>query len=321
MDNSFTYYIIVSVIEAFILWLYCNNLFKARYKNFTALLLTLVIYVLLIPVCMLNNPIFNAISFVLMTCVVIIAVYKVSIFSAVFHGIMLTFIMGLSELLVTALIPNIYILFYRELNTLNDNSVFYVILSKTVYLFISQCICLILKKKQASYPYSDKNTFFLSIIPAVSIIIMLCLVFICLNMQLQLPKHLNFLVIISVILLLIINMFTFYIQQLIIRKNAENARLLLELQRESDNVAYYNSLRDNYDKQRILVMISKNTLIQLQPLMMEVIRKKYLIIYLSFLTVMHLKDQEHIAGILYLMQFCHIMQRFAKVRESVLLPT
>ena len=71
-----------------------------------------------------------------MTCVVIIAVYKVSIFSAVFHGIMLTFIMGLSELLVTALIPNIYILFYRELNTLNDNSVFYVILSKTVYLFI-----------------------------------------------------------------------------------------------------------------------------------------------------------------------------------------
>ena len=229
MDNSFTYYIIVSVIEAFILWLYCNNLFKARYKNFTALLLTLVIYVLLIPVCMLNNPIFNAISFVLMTCVVIIAVYKVSIFSAVFHGIMLTFIMGLSELLVTALIPNIYILFYRELNTLNDNSVFYVILSKTVYLFISQCICLILKKKQASYPYSDKNTFFLSIIPAVSIIIMLCLVFICLNMQLQLPKHLNFLVIISVILLLIINMFTFYIQQLIIRKNAENARLLLSL--------------------------------------------------------------------------------------------
>ena len=251
MDNSFTYYIIVSVIEAFILWLYCNNLFIARYKNVTALILTLVIYVLLIPVCMLNNPIFNAISFVLMTFVVIIAIYKVSIFSAVFHGIMLTFIMGLSELLVTALVPNIYILFYRELNTLNNNSVFYVILSKTVYLFISQCICLILKKKQASYPYSDKNTFFLSIIPAVSIIIMLCLVFICLNTQL--PKHLNFLVIISVILLLIINMFTFYIQQLIIRKNAENARLLLELQRESDNVAYYNSLKDNYDKQRILI--------------------------------------------------------------------
>ena len=251
MDNSFTYYLIVSVIEAFILWLYCNNLFKSRYKNVTALILTLVIYVLLIPVCMLNNPIFNAISFVLITFVVIIAVYKVSIFSAVFHNIMLTFIMGLSELLVTALIPNIYILFYRELNTLNDNSMLYVIISKTVYLFISQCICLILKKKQTSYPYSDKNTFFLSIIPAVSIIIILCLVFICLNTQL--PKHLNSLVIISVILLLIINMFTFYIQQLIIRKNAENARLLLELQRESDNMAYYNSLKDNYDRQRILI--------------------------------------------------------------------
>ena len=55
-QDGITYYIIVSVIEAFILWLYCNNLFKARYKNFTALLLTLVIYVLLITVCMLNNP-------------------------------------------------------------------------------------------------------------------------------------------------------------------------------------------------------------------------------------------------------------------------
>ena len=42
-------------------------------------------------------------------------------------------------------------------------------------------------------------------------------------------------------------------QQIIVRKNNENARLLLELQRESDNVQYYNSLKDNYNKQRILI--------------------------------------------------------------------
>ena len=164
---------------------------------------------------------------------------------------MLTVIMGLSELLVVGFVPNLYILFFRESGTINNNTLLYVFLSKTIYLFISQAVSTILKKRKGSYPYSDRSTLFLSIIPAISIIIMLCLCFICISMPL--PSKVNTCISVSILLLLAINMFTFYMQQIIVRKNNENARLLLELQRESDNVQYYNSLKDNYDKQRILI--------------------------------------------------------------------
>mgnify|MGYP000674156905 FL=1 len=75
--------------------------------------------------------------------------------------------------------------------------------------------------------------------------------FICISIPLT--SKVNAYSSVSILLLLAINMFTFYMQQIIVRKNNENARLLLELQRESDNVQYYNSLKDNYNKQRILI--------------------------------------------------------------------
>ena len=236
MDNSLTYYTVASVIEAFILWLYCNKLFKQRLNTPLSILIAIIMHLLSAPVYMLHFPILNIISFILITYIVTIIISDISFFSAIFHSLMLTVVMGLSELLVVGFVPNLYILFFRESGTIN-NTALYVFISKTIYLFISQAVSTILKKRKGSYPYSDRSTLFLSIIPATSIIIMLCLCFIC----------------ISIPLLLAINMFTFYMQQIIVRKNNENARLLLELQRESDNVQYYNSLKDNYNKQRILI--------------------------------------------------------------------
>lgn len=133
----------------------------------------------------------------------------------------------------------------------SNNAMIYVLFSKTIYLFSSQFICSILKRKKVSYMYSDKSTMLLSIIPAISIVIMLCFSFISININFS--ENLNLYFTISIILLLLINMFTFYIQQIIVKKNDENIRLLLELQRESDSVQYYNTLKENYEKQRILI--------------------------------------------------------------------
>ena len=250
MDNSLTYYTVASVIEAFILWLYCNKLFKQRLNTPLSILIAIIMNLLSAPVYMLHFPVLNIISFVLITYIVTIIISDISFFSAIFHSLMLTIIMGLSELLVVGFVPNLCILFYRESGTIN-NTELYVFISKTIYLFISQAVSTILKKRKGSYPYSDRSTLFLSIIPAISIIIMLCLCFICISMPL--PSKVNTCISVSILLLLAINMFTFYMQQIIVRKNNENARLLLELQRESDNVQYYNSLKDNYDKQRIFI--------------------------------------------------------------------
>lgn len=66
---------------------------------------------------------------------------------------MLTVVMGLSELLVVGFVPNLYILFFRESGTIN-NTALYVFISKTIYLFISQAVSTILKKRKGSYPFS-----------------------------------------------------------------------------------------------------------------------------------------------------------------------
>lgn len=250
MDNSLTYYTVASVIEAFILWLYCNKLFKQRLNTPLSILIAIIMHLLSAPVYMLHFPILNIISFILITYIVTIIISDISFFSAIFHSLMLTVVMGLSELLVVGFVPNLYILFFRESGTIN-NTALYVFISKTIYLFISQAVSTILKKRKGSYPYSDRSTLFLSIIPATSIIIMLCLCFICISIPLT--SKVNAYSSVSILLLLAINMFTFYMQQIIVRKNNENARLLLELQRELDNVQYYNSLKDNYNKQRILI--------------------------------------------------------------------
>ncbi len=241
---------VASVIEAFILWLYCNKLFKQRLNTPLSILIAIIMHLLSAPVYMLHFPILNIISFILITYIVTIIISDISFFSAIFHSLMLTVVMGLSELLVVGFVPNLYILFFRESGTIN-NTALYVFISKTIYLFISQAVSTILKKRKGSYPYSDRSTLFLSIIPATSIIIMLCLCFICISIPLT--SKVNAYSSVSILLLLAINMFTFYMQQIIVRKNNENARLLLELQRESDNVQYYNSLKDNYNKQRILI--------------------------------------------------------------------
>ena len=225
MDNSLTYYTVASVIEAFILWLYCNKLFKQRLNTPLSILIAIIMHLLSAPVYMLHFPILNIISFILITYIVTIIISDISFFSAIFHSLMLTVVMGLSELLVVGFVPNLYILFFRESGTIN-NTALYVFISKTIYLFISQAVSTILKKRKGSYPFSDKSTLFLSIIPATSIIIMLCLCFICISIPLT--SKVNAYSSVSIL-------------------------LLLALQRESDNVQYYNSLKDNYNKQRILI--------------------------------------------------------------------
>ena len=63
MDNSLTYYTVASVIEAFILWLYCNKLFKQRLNTPLSILIAIIMHLLSAPVYMLHFPILNIISF------------------------------------------------------------------------------------------------------------------------------------------------------------------------------------------------------------------------------------------------------------------
>lgn len=179
--------------------------------------------------------------------------YNSKFTSALFHALALTIIMALSEGLIAAAIPHIKIYSYREGNIYNDSELTFVILSKSIYLFISQLTARIFTKNTFDDETNSarKSTLMLYLIPAVSTIIAVSLGFICTTSILSYTN--NVIIFICLILLLAINILTFYLQQDIAQKNSEYARLQIELQKETDTVEYYKYLQENSEKQHILI--------------------------------------------------------------------
>lgn len=129
--NLFIYYLFVYVIEAIILWLYCNRLFTPKKSTILSLLITIGMFLLLIPVAILGNPAINTIlSCIIYLCCIMLN-YNSKFTSALFHALALTIIMALSEGLIAAAIPHIKIYSYREGNIYNDSELTFVILSKS----------------------------------------------------------------------------------------------------------------------------------------------------------------------------------------------
>ena len=164
--------------------------------------------------------------------------YNIKIYPAVFHALALTIIMALSEGLIAAL-PHISIYLYRENNIYNSSGLTFVILSKSVYLLVSQFVTRIFDK-QIYYLKDDKpqkSILMLHLIPVISTVITLLLGSICINANISYST--NIIIFICLTLLLLINILTFYLQQDISKKNVEYARLQIELQKENDTVEYY----------------------------------------------------------------------------------
>lgn len=257
--NPICYYLFVYAIEAIVLWLYCNRLFEAKRNAFLSFLITICFFLLLIPVSILGNAAINIFFSLIIYFICIVLIYNVKIYPAVFHALALTIIMVLSEGLIAAL-PHIRIYLYRENNIYNSSDLTFVILSKSVYLLISQFATRIFDKHKY-YIKNDKpqkSILMLYFIPVISSVITLLLSSVCTNANISYST--NIIIFICLTLLLLINILTFYLQQEISKKNTEYARLQTELQKENDTVEHYRYIKENDEKLHILIHDIKNHL-------------------------------------------------------------
>lgn len=255
--NLILYYLFVYLIEAIILWLYCNRIFTSRKNTFLSLLITIGMFSLLIPVAILTNAALNAFcSFIVYLCCIVLN-YDSKPVWALFHALALTILMALSEGLIAAAIPDITIYAFRDGN-IHSSAFTFAILSKSVYLCISQLVTRIFSKDTVNNASIRKSTLMLYLIPVMSSIITVSLGYICLNGKLSGSD--SVIVFICLVLLLSINILTFYLQQDISQKNVEYARLQIELQKETDTEHYYNYVQEVNEKQHILIHDIKNHL-------------------------------------------------------------
>lgn len=176
--------------------------------------------------------------------------YDTKWLTAFFHSFIITIIMVLSELVILAILSYFIPDFYNK-STHFRNVIILTVPSKILYFFLLQSISLFIKKRKTRGLSSDQSTLFLVVFPLMSGFIALVFTTICMNISL--PLFLYIMITISVFLLLALNIFLAWFHTYIQEKNQTFLEMQLRLQKEYDTVKYFDALRKQDEKEKILI--------------------------------------------------------------------
>lgn len=221
-------YMIVYIIEALILWQYCSCLFSRIYSVKYESICLFAAYTVLYLISFSEIFWINLISFTVINFIIIIILYDVKWYSALFHTLIITIIMALSELGVLSIITHFSPGFYAD--NYFRNVIIGGIFSKLLYFIILRLIAGIsnnMKDKYKSKP--DRGILYLNFVPVISICIAATMTAICLSTEIALV--LDWLISISSVLLLILNILIFSIYNYSQQKNYEFMQMQLQLQK------------------------------------------------------------------------------------------
>lgn len=248
---------IVYIIEALILWQYCSYLFSRVYSVKFECICLFVAYAVLYIISFSEIFWINLISVTVIDFIIIFILYDVKWYTAIFHTLIITIIMALSELGIISIITHFSPGFYAD--NYFRNVIIGGIFSKLLYFIILRLIAGIsnnMKDKHKLKP--DRSIFYLNFVPVISICIAITMAAICLTADLSLT--IDWMITISSILLLIFNILIFSIYNYSQQKNYEFMQMQLQLQKEASSIEYYKMLSEQTENQNILVHDLKNHL-------------------------------------------------------------
>lgn len=249
MEN-YIYYFFAYFIEALILWQYCSAIFLPKRPKSTRAGFLFLLYTILSVVFMVNLVSINALLFFLANLMFIFLMFHGNLFSALFHAALTTAILGLSELATVSIFPNMAHDFYNPLLH-QQYFILHMMLSKLIYFLLLFILSHILPKQKETEQSNKKDVLLILAIPFLSIWIIVTLIVTC--RDLILPIYLNHMLLISAMVLLLINIFTWIIYTYTQQKNREFTALQLQLQREYDTSEYYKMLLKQDENQQILI--------------------------------------------------------------------
>ena len=244
------YYIIIYILEAFILWQYCSNLFYSKYQKRTEGILLVIFYVPLFLVSLLKIFWLNMIAFIIINFILFLVLYQIKWHSALFHTFIVTIVMGLSELLILGINGHFATRFYAN-RPYFRSLIILAVFSKLIYFSVLQFIVRLLDGSKEKIAKQDKSFIAIIIIPIISTWFMLTLFSICLSTKLS--PLLDRMISASAILMLVINLLIFWIYSYNRKKNLKFTELQLQLQKEYDTAEYYKMLLKQDENQKILI--------------------------------------------------------------------
>lgn len=243
-------YILIYIAEASIIWLYARRLFPLRFRTLPALLTLAVCYTALFSLHFFQLSWLNIIAFLTGNFFFLLAACRTSPPAALIHAAVVTAAMSVGELISVACLFQIAYDFYTRQFSFRDlvvSSVF----SKLIYFFILQLILCFLTRRKRSQNRSDLGIVILVISSLISFFFILTLITICENVNYS--DSMDWMITVSVILMLVLNLLIFGFFNYSQKRNEEFTNLQLRLQREEDNAQYQKMLLQEDESQKILI--------------------------------------------------------------------
>lgn len=176
--------------------------------------------------------------------------YCLNTYSAFFHSSLLASVMILCEVMVYYIIRYFSPHFFEKGENFHFLAIF-AIFSKLMFFTVIYIILHFLKGLQNRDEQQDKSAFLLASVPISSVFTMIT--FTKISDSCSLSPILNWMLTLSAVFLLAINLLIFGIEQHNRKKNLEFTEMQLLLQRESDSAQYYEMLLSQQENQSILI--------------------------------------------------------------------
>lgn len=238
------------MIEAFILWWYSSSLFHSRYSKKAAWFILSAGYGFLYGISFMKSLWINTIFFTIINFIIILILYNIRWSVCLFHSMIITCIMSLSESIITGLSSQ----FNETVLYINSNIMFLIILtvlSKMLYFIGLKIIIALIHGSVKENGYTNKATALLNIIPFISLYIILTLHAVL--MYTPISTHFRYMLSSCAALLLFMNIIIFYVYHYMQQKNKDFTELQIQLQKEYDMAEYYKTLFSQNESQQILI--------------------------------------------------------------------
>lgn len=243
-------YIIIYVIEAVILWLYCNDLFHPRYSVSRTISILSTLYGMMFGLSFLNIFPLNGFAFLLSNFIIIYFCYDTKWYAALFHAGITTTAMGLGELISLSFFPYFTRNFYE---VRSDSSLLFIctFLSKLIYfiiIYVLSHLPIAIKNKKTS---GSRDALILVPIPLATFFVVITLYII--SFTTDVPVFLNKMITVCSILLLVLNLLTWFFFSYSQKRNQDFMELQIRLLRENDTAEYYKMLSIQNESRNILI--------------------------------------------------------------------
>ena len=242
---------LIYFVEAVIIWQYASSLFLSKNQSSAPSLITLsVLYLSAYAISLLGVNWLNLISYFIINLIFLFTQYQIKLYIAFFHSVILTSVMGISELAVYSIIERFSPHFFVDATNAHSIILFAVLSKLTFYTIIYLIIHIQKGAKKAEQQY-DKSVFLLIFIPVTSLFVLQT--FVNISDSLIISQNLKHMITISAFLLMLSNLLILGISDHNQRKNMQFTEMQLLLQKEYDLARYYEMLHTQNENQRILI--------------------------------------------------------------------